>query len=280
MVQMTDFLFSQANLQDYVDCRRRFQLRHLLQLAWPALEAEPAEEHEQHLRQGETFHRLIHQHRLGIPVGRLAIEEEGPLAAWWQAYLAAPPPDLPPRQYPELSLSVPLGAHRLVAKLDLVAVEPGRRAVIVDWKTSARRPPAGWLAGRLQTRVYRYVLAQAGAHLNGDSGPWLPQQISMLYWFANDPEHPESMRYDASRMAADGRFLANLAAEIDAAGDDDFPKTDDLQHCRFCPYRSLCDRGAEAGSLHDVDADDVDEPRDAFDWDAGFDFEQIAEIAF
>ena len=34
-----DFHFSQRSLQDYVDCRRRFQLRYLQHLAWPAVEA-------------------------------------------------------------------------------------------------------------------------------------------------------------------------------------------------------------------------------------------------
>ncbi len=172
-----DFQFSQASLQDYVECPRRFQLRYLLQLQWPAPEAEPAEEHEQHMQDGETFHRLVHQHRLGIPVeylqpggGDEVAGEAGPvvsslLAEWWAAYLAAPPPDLPRMQFPELALSVPLGEHRLVAKFDLVAIEAGRRAVIVDWKTSRRRVSASLLAARLQTRVYRYVLAQAGAHL-------------------------------------------------------------------------------------------------------------------
>ena len=40
------FRFSQSSLQDYVDCRRRFQLRYLQNLAWPALQSEPALENE------------------------------------------------------------------------------------------------------------------------------------------------------------------------------------------------------------------------------------------
>jgi hypothetical protein len=67
-----DFQFSQASLQDYVDCRRRFQLRYLLELAWPAIQAEPAEDQEMHGQQGELFHRLVQQHQLGIPAARLA----------------------------------------------------------------------------------------------------------------------------------------------------------------------------------------------------------------
>lgn len=278
-----DFQFSQASLQDYVECPRRFQLRYLLRLEWPAPEAEPAEEHEQHMQDGEAFHRLVHQHRLGIPLTALQPDagEAGSslLAEWWAGYLAAPPPDLPQRQYPELSLSVPLGEHRLVAKFDLVAIEPGRRAVIVDWKTSRRRSPASFLAARLQTRVYRYVLTHAGAHLN-DGAPIAPEHIRMVYWFAVDPEHPETLLYDANQRDADGRYLAGLVVGIAASGDDDFPKTDEVRRCRFCPYRSLCDRGVEAGLLGEDGAEEVEEPETDFDWEQGLDFEQIAEIAF
>jgi hypothetical protein len=283
-----DFQFSQASLQDYVECRRRFQLRYLLQLQWPAAEAEPAEEHEQHMLDGATFHRLIHQHRLGIPAEQLRPDDDGPLGEWWRAYLAAPPADLPREQYTELALSVPLGEHRLIAKFDLLAVEPGRRAVIVDWKTSrrqaanwltARRQAANWLTARLQTRVYRYVLSQAGAHLNAGAAIQ-PEQIRMVYWFAVDPEHPETLRYDAMAAAADGRYLAGLVEQIAASGEDDFPKTDDARRCRFCAYRSLCNRGIEAGLLTEEGAEDAEEPEPEFDWDRGIDFEQIAEIAF
>lgn len=273
-----DFQFSQASLQDYVECRRRFQLRYLLRLQWPAPEAEPIEEHEQHMLDGATFHRLIHQHRLGIPAQQLQPEDDGALPAWWAAYLASPPPDLPARQYPELALSVPLGEHRLIAKFDLLAIDPGRRVVIVDWKTS-RKQAANWLAVRLQTRVYRWVLTQAGAHLN-DGAPIQPEQMRMVYWFAVDPEHPETLLYDAAQAAADGRYLAGLMNMIAQSGDDDFPKTEDARRCRFCPYRSLCNRGIEAGLMSEEGAEDAEEPEPEFDWDRGIDFEQIAEIAF
>lgn len=273
-----EFLFSQASLQDYVECRRRFQLRHLLQLHWPAPEAEPAEELEQHMLDGAAFHKLIHQHRLGIPAAHLTPDDDGPLADWWRAYLAAPPADLPARQYAELTLSTPIGEHRLLAKFDLLAIAPGRRAVIVDWKTG-RKQASNWLAARLQTRVYRYVLAQAGSHLN-DGAPIPPEQIRMSYWYATDPEHPETLLYDATQLAADGRYLTGLVQAIASSGDDDFPKTDDARRCRFCAYRSLCNRGIEAGLLSEEDVDEAGAPEAEFDWDRGIDFEQIAEVAF
>ena len=175
------------------------------------------------------------------------------------------------------------GTHRLLAKYDLVAIEPGRRAVIVDWKTSARRPTGAWLAARLQTRVYRYVLVRAGSQLNGGAA-LQPEQIEMVYWFAAFPDQPERLPYNRTQHEADGRYLASLMADLAQAGDganpgDDFPLTDDATRCRFCPYRSLCGRGAEAG---DMDADDETSVTEeaADDWAASFDFEQVGEIAF
>jgi hypothetical protein len=85
-----DFRFSQGNLQDYIDCPRRFQLRHLQHIAWPAVEVEPLLEHERHRKLGEFFHRLVQQHLLGVPVERLSrmaagLRLGGPeLETWWQ----------------------------------------------------------------------------------------------------------------------------------------------------------------------------------------------------
>jgi hypothetical protein len=285
-----DFIFNQASLQDAVECRRRFQLRYLLELGWPAPVAEPADEHEAHIRSGEAFHRLIHQHQVGLPAERLTAQAEaeveakveaegtGDLANWWRSYLSDPPEKLPPVRFPEVVLSIPVGSHRLLAKYDLVAIEPGRRAVIIDWKTSARRPTGAWLAARLQTRVYRYVLVRAGSQLN--RGAVLqPEQIEMIYWFAAFPDQPERLPYNRTQHEADGRYLASLIAELAQASDDDFPLTEDVTRCRFCPYRSLCGRGAEAGDMHaEAEVDAVEEA--TTDWAASFDFEQVGEIAF
>lgn len=288
-----DFQFSQANLQDYVDCPRRFQLRYLLQLAWPAIEAEPADEYEAQVRAGEAFHRLVQQHILGIiPAAETDLPLDEPLASWWRAYLANPPADLPALRFAEVVLSAGLGTHRLIAKYDLIAIAPGQRAVIVDWKTSARRPRPAWLAERLQTRVYRYLLVRAGAGLLARAsgalapsaampGEIRPEQVEMIYWFAGFPDEPERLRYDAVQFAADGQYLAELAAEIVQRADPIFPLTDDVRRCRFCAYRSLCGRGVAAGDLAAADDDALavaDEPPS--DWTDRLDLEQIAEIAF
>jgi len=62
------FTFSQSSLQDYFDCPRRFQLRYIEHLAWPAVETEPVLENERRQQEGQLFHRMVQQHLVGLPV--------------------------------------------------------------------------------------------------------------------------------------------------------------------------------------------------------------------
>jgi CRISPR/Cas system-associated exonuclease Cas4 (RecB family) len=267
------FQFSQNSLQDYADCPRRFQLRYVEGIRWPAVESEPLHEHEQLLEQGVEFHLLVQRHLQGIPPDQLTPHKR-PLAEWWEAYLKSPPPNLPQGvQLPENQLSTPVGASRLMAKLDLLVVEPGRRVVIVDWKTSRSRPERAHLAQRLQTRVYPYVVAEAGAHLFG--GPLEPEQISLVYWFAQAPASPEVFEYSPAQHEDNRAYLTMLVQDILDRREDVWKLTDDESHCRFCIYRSLCNRGVQAGLLDEGSLASLD---DAFDFD--IDLENVDEIAF
>lgn len=269
------FQFSQASLQDYVECRRRFQLRYLRHLTWPAVEAEPALEHERRLQQGEAFHRLVHQHLLGIPSKQLSsMTTDADLSHWWRNYLAGAPTNLPSLRYPEVVLSAPINRHRLIAKYDLIAVEPGQRMVIVDWKTHRRRPSREWLTERLQTRVYPHLLVLAGSHLNGGR-PVQPEQVEMIYWFAEFPQAPERFAYNSTQHRRDGDYLAKLVGEIAELAEHGFTLTNDERQCRHCPYRSLCRRGVKAESLDETDYEIRLE-----DLDLGPEWELVVETAF
>ena len=271
-----DFQFSQNSLQAYVDCPRRFQLRYIRRLAWPAIEAEPVLDSERYLQQGAAFHHLVHQHVLGIPAERLDEMVIGQdLRRWWRNYLDGGPADLPLSRYPEIVLSTPLAGHRIVARYDLIAVQAGRRSVIVDWKTSRKRSERRWLAERLQTRVYPYLLVQAGSQLNGGR-PLEPEQVEMVYWFADFPADPERFAYGLARHEENGDNLAALIEEIRGLEESEFPLTPNVRRCRYCPYRSLCLRGIQAGRLDE--AEDEGDVHD--DLDFSLDLEQIAEIEY
>ncbi len=275
-----DLQLSQASLQDFVDCRRRFQLRYLLRRAWPAIPAEPVQDYESHLRRASLFHRLVQQSILGVPLDALsALAANEGIGDWWANFSAAAPADLPGQRQPEIVLSAPLGPFRLMAKYDLVVIAPEGRATILDWKTSRRRTPRPWLSRRLQTRVYPYLLAEAGHDLNRGR-PIAPDQITMIYWFADFPDQPERFVYSAGQHRENAGYLAGLVEQMTllAGGDGDWPLTPLERNCRFCVYRSLCDRGVEAGHLDDADLDLEDFVPESFDVE--IDFEQIGEIAF
>jgi hypothetical protein len=273
------FVFSQSSLQDYADCPRRFQLRYVERLAWPAVETEPALENERRQQDGQLFHRMVQQHRLGLPPERLAALAEVPdLQRWWGHYLGQDFGLKGSQEYVELSLSAPVaagGRHwRLLAKYDLVAVWPGKRAVILDWKTYGRRPRDERMAARLQTRVYRALLVQAGAQLNGGTA-LPPEQVEMVYWYADFPSEPARFPYSEGQYKRDWDLLTKMIAEIAgrgaAQGSGEFEMTEDEQDCAYCPYRSYCERGTAAGEGREAEAE-LD--------GAEISFEQVQEVEF
>jgi len=195
---------------------------------------------------------------------------------WWHNFLSAPPRDLPTGiRRAEVSLSAPLDSYRLTARYDLLAADAGERLVIVDWKTHRPKDPQRLLE-KLQSVVYPYVLVEAGAAFNGGR-PVRPEQVAMAYWFADLPDNPLRLDYDATQHAADHDRLMALVREIEtyyAEGVGTWPLTDFSHNCKFCTYRSLCDRGSAAGDLDDLDEElEIEELPD-------IDLEQVAEIVF
>ncbi len=265
-------LLSQSSLQDYVDCSLRFKLRYLDRLSYPAVESEPALENEKHQQEGEYFHRLVQQHLIGISAEQITKLANTPnLEHWWSNFMQ----DFRSLSdfgslYPEITLSAPLGKYRLVAKYDLISVKDGK-ATIYDWKTYRKRPRNEWLSARMQTRVYRAMLVKAGAHLNNGQ-PFEPEQIEMIYWFADFPHEPARFEYTSAQYKRDWDLLLKLADEVESASS--YPQTEDRQKCAFCTYRSYCERGVRAGDWNEAETEMQSE--ELFD----VNFEQIGEIAF
>ena len=278
------FLFSQSNLQDYVDCQRRFQLRHMLHLHWPAVEAEPYLENERMIDQGAQFHKTVRQYLIGVPeaqISKTMINDEL-MELWWRNFLHSIKDgnlkiifEQGNHHFEEITLSVPLGEFRLIAKYDLLIIQPDGKLIILDWKTSQRHPKRKWLADRLQTHVYPFVLTGSISGLIGGI-PADPDQIEMIYWFTNQPDQPEHFSYNKLSFREDTRYINNLVSTIDQKSEPIFPLTPDIKRCLYCTYRSLCNRGVKPGDLRHLE--EWLEPELAEE--VSIDFDQIGEIEF
>jgi hypothetical protein len=243
------FRFSQGSLQDFVDCPRRFQLRYVQSQVWPAVVAEPVFEVERHLDRGVRFHRLIQRHQLGVDEKVLgdSVRDDPELLAWWERYLAFDfLHGLGGRRFPEVSLSVSLGVARLVAVFDLLVVSSDRRIYIFDWKTYSRFPGRDWLRLRLQTRVYPLVCVLAGSALLGVDV--VSENVSLVYWVVSASD-PVVFSYDEGLFEEDRLFLSGLVGRVLRMAGDVWPLTRDHSRCKFCEYRSLCERGGVVGDL-------------------------------
>jgi CRISPR/Cas system-associated exonuclease Cas4 (RecB family) len=264
----TPFTFSQSSLQDYVECARRFQLRYIERLQWPAIETAPVIENERRQLEGQQFHRMVQQSIIGLPAEKLArMATSDNLTRWWNNFLTHGPNLEGFKLYPELTLAAPIQSHRIVAKYDLVAISP-EKALIFDWKTYHKRPKDEWMAVRLQTKVYRALLVAAGTHLNGSKN-FTPEQIEMTYWYADFPEEPAKFPYTTKQHKRDWVSLFQYVSELSAK--QSFPMTDDEKKCSYCPYRSYCNRGIAAGEF-----DELETELSSLD----VDMEQIQEIEF
>jgi len=78
--------------------------------------------------------------------------------------------------------------------------------------------------------------------------------------------------YTTAQFKRDWDTLLKLSDEVASASS--YPLTEDRQKCLFCTYRSYCERGIQAGSAEQAEAER--ETEELFD----VNFEQIGEIAF
>lgn len=292
-----DFAFSQSSLQAYNDCPRRFWLSYIERLPWPAVEASPIQEHEQLMRLGDQFHRLIQRAEIGLALDDLEQGLPAPLDTWFADYRAYRPTDLAnARVEVECNLTVTLQVEarqgtiptgpttvRLAAKYDLIAATEDGRLVIVDWKTGRRRSDPVHLRRRLQSIVYPFVLVEAAPYMGW--GQIAPEQVEMRYWFTAAPTQPVVFRYGSAQHTTNRERIVEIVANI-LAGESraDFPLAPDseatrMRLCRFCTYRSRCNRGTEAGDINDLgDVEELVPESEGRALDFGLD--DIAEIAF
>jgi RecB family exonuclease len=252
-----DFTFSQHSLTDFNTCQWRFYLRDLKRVAWPAAEMRNQAAADLRQEQGVNFHLRAMQYYSGLPAESLTgSSSDTDLEDWWSDFLKMEQ-RLPFRTNassgwrlnPEMQLSARLGNYRLTGKFDLLAVLPGAACQIYDWKTGSRPPAREALENHPQTLLYRWLAVTAGgAALGLKPAAFTAEQVSMTYWYAGQPGTLISLDYSAEQYQNDQADLLSLLDYINSLPEDGFRKTDDTRACRFCVYRSYCERGYQPGS--------------------------------
>ncbi len=271
------FHFTQSNLQDYVDCARRFQLRYVDNQAWPGVQAEPLLEHERFLERGSRFHRLVERHQLGLdPVTLESAIDDPQVLNWWRSYLQFTDlHQLEGRRYPEFTLTAELEGYRFSATYDLLVVLPDHSVMIFDWKTYRRLPESRFLEQRVQTRLYMLVAALSAERFLGRvldlSG------LRIVFWCVSDPTAPVEFTYSQRCFDQDRSFFRRVVDSIyQRSVDDVWPLVADDVFCRYCLFRSLCGRGVEGGDLDEISSVFGYLGGDGFD----FGFFDVDEVGF
>jgi len=254
------FLFSASMLQDYQDCQRRFELKYVLKQTWPSIPMAPIQEYELHMLRGRQFHFLIHQYFAGIPPAKIkSAVNDDTLLKWFNLFLSHfnkfPFKDI----HSEIRLSANLGNHTIVAIYDLVAQLKSGQIEIYDWKTSLHKPNPDIYHSKMQSSIYPYVLMENLKFLfpNVDTNQF--QKISMIYWFPEFPNAAVCMDYEDVNHTENSELLTALLDQIEEKiTGSQFPMTLDKNLCKFCQFRSLCNRGVHAGSYQKKEMDHID----------------------
>ena len=267
-------LLSRPKLTAFLACARRFQLRSLKHLPWPNVPDDTRA--AERLTRGQQFHLLMERHFLGLDIPLTSIGDTA-VSNWYHAFKNSQLVIPNGRFLPEHRLTVPIDNHLLLGRFDLLVVgeqagEPF--ANIYDWKTGKARGDSV-LRQDWQTRLYLALLAEGGGALwpNGDSGNGRflqPENITMTYWYATEPEAPRIIRYSQAEHIRNWAEIQAIVAQIDAAQvQDEWPKTDDWAQCRQCAYQVYCGRqvyhGRQEAGTKPLDA--VEElAEDEVDW--------------
>jgi hypothetical protein len=252
-------LLSQGKLAAFLTCPRRFYLRSLRRLPWP--DTPPGDDSEEQLARGQQFHQVMERHFLGLDVPPDAIADER-VHHWWRQFQSRPPAIPNGRFLPEHRLTVPVGAHLLLGRFDLLVVgEANGRpfAHLYDWKTGRARRVSD-LRDDWQTRLYLALLAEGGSALLGHGRSLPLEAITLTYWYATEPDAPRTIAYSAAWHAQNWADIQAIVAQIDAAlTQNNWPLTDDWAACRQCAYQVYCGRQA-AGLSHLPASDDAEAP--------------------
>lgn len=197
---------SQAQLNLIQTCPPQFQRIYLEQLSTIS-----SPEQQEKQTWGSQFHLLMQQRELGLPIEELLTDDDQlkhSLSALLQAVPELQQHNPDTWRSAEHCRTLELQGYLFTVIYDLI-IATSTQAQILDWKTYLQPEKTAKLAKNWQTRLYLYVLAETSTYL--------PEQISMTYWFVKLPTQPKSItfNYNRSQHEQNRRDLIHLLTQLD-----------------------------------------------------------------
>ncbi len=231
---------SQGQLNLLERCPRLFQHTYLDQLGSPT-----SLEQQERQTWGSRFHLLMQQRELGLPIESL-VQEDAQLQRWMTAFAGAAPEILTPPnsqtfRESEHCRTLKVQEYLLTVVYDLLIADESL-AEILDWKTYPKHQNRRWLEQNWQTLLYLYVLVE--------TSDYLPEQISMTYWFVQSPQEPQSLKftYNTTQHQQTRHKLNRLLSQLSdwlqryQAGEP-FPQVGEGSAlCDSCQFAVRCER--------------------------------------
>ncbi|PSF35672.1 PD-(D/E)XK nuclease family protein [Aphanothece hegewaldii CCALA 016] len=225
---------SQGQLNLLETCPVQFQRIYFEQLNTPS---SPSQQEKQ--TWGSQFHLLMQQRELGLPIDEL-LSDDDQLNHSLSALLQVAPelqqnnPDT--WRSAEHCRTLEFQGYLFTVIYDLI-IANSTQAHILDWKTYLQPEKPAKLANNWQTRLYLYVLAE--------TSNYLPEQISMTYWFVKLPTQPQKIifNYDRHQHEQTRQDLIRLLTQLDEwiknylEKNISFPHREDC--LEKCPYAEI-----------------------------------------
>ncbi|MDJ0508118.1 MAG: PD-(D/E)XK nuclease family protein [Crocosphaera sp.] len=179
---------SQAQLNILAVCPPQFQRLYLEQLGSPI-----SPDIQANVLWGNQFHQLMQQHFLGLSIDGFFAENEE-LKTVIESLLS----EVSKRHKINSNVWKEAEHYRVLEKdnylltaiYDLLIISE-EQAEILDWKTYLEPQNKEKLAQNWQTKLYLYLLTE--------TSKYLPEQISMTYWFVKIPHQPKSLTFEYSQ---------------------------------------------------------------------------------
>lgn len=233
---------SQGHLNLLKRCPRHFQHTYLDQIGSPA-----SLEQQERQTWGSRFHLLMQQQELGLPIESL-VQADPQMQRWMSTLTDAAPEILATDSTSQTFRDsehcriLQVQDFLLTVIYDLLITDQFQ-AQILDWKTYPKPQNRRQLEHNWQTLLYLYVLAE--------TSDYLPEQISLTYWFIQSLDRPQSLKftYSASQHQKTGQKLQRLLNQLRDRlqryqTGEPFPQVAEGRVCDSCQFAVRCGRDA------------------------------------